>query len=37
MALVLPSRVGRGVMLLSSHAGDGIAEVTLAMAQCRYR
>jgi hypothetical protein len=36
MALVLPSRVGRGVMSLSSHAGDGIAEVTLAVVQCHY-
>jgi hypothetical protein len=29
--------VGRGVISLSSHAGDGVAKVTLAMAWCRYR
>jgi hypothetical protein len=32
LATVLLKRFGHGAMSLSSHAGDGIAEVTLAMA-----
>jgi hypothetical protein len=29
--------VGRGVMLLPSHASNGVAEVMLAVARCRCR
>jgi hypothetical protein len=34
LAMVLPRQLGRGVMLLESHAGDGIAEVMLAVVRC---
>jgi hypothetical protein len=35
--MVLPRQLGRGAMLLPSHANDGAAEAMLVMVQCRYQ
>jgi hypothetical protein len=37
LAMALPCHVSHGVMSLPSHAGDGAAKATLAMASCHCR
>jgi hypothetical protein len=37
LVIALPRQFSRDAILLLSHAGDGAAEVTLVMAQCRCR
>jgi hypothetical protein len=37
LVMVLSRRLGRGMVSLLSHAGDGTIETTLVMAQCHCR
>jgi hypothetical protein len=37
LVMVLPRRLGYGVVLLLSHVGDGAIEVTLVVSQCHCR